>query len=123
MNFNNLTVLEIEGMHVSEDAADMITLADYINGVHEPFHDTKLECVEAWATDNKIIDSDLIDSERSLSNRFDALLDELSETQHINWDDTIALSEFFNNWTDELTQDGLLHPEQYNAYCYIGNKF
>ena len=35
-------------------------------------------------------------------------------------DDTVAFDEAFNDWTDALCKDGVIHPEQYSQYCYTG---
>ena len=60
-----------------------------------------------------------IDSELSLSELFDEtvaphVIDQYGE------DDTVAMSEEFNNWSDVLCKDGEIHPEQYAQYDYIG---
>lgn len=60
-----------------------------------------------------------ISSEEELSERFDrdvapAVVAEYGE------DDTVAINEAFNNWTDALCKDGEIHLEQYNNYCYVG---
>lgn len=73
-----------------------------------------LELVELFAEDN-----DLIASEEELSERFDEeilphVIEEYGE------DDQPAINEAFNNWTDSLCKDGLLHETQYNSYCYVG---
>lgn len=73
-----------------------------------------LELVEAFASDNG-----MIDSEQALSDRFD---EEVSKSviEQYGEDDTIAMSETFNDWTDALCKDGEIHPEQYSQYCYVG---
>ena len=34
--------------------------------------------------------------------------------------DTVALNEAFNNWTDTLCKDDVISDEQYNTFCYVG---
>ena len=79
-------------------------------------HVSLLELVESYATENN-----LIDSEGALSEMFDAMVEDMSaETRLKLQDDEPMLSELFNNWTDSLCKDDLLHDEQYNQYFYIG---
>ncbi len=33
---------------------------------------------------------------------------------------TLAMDRAFNDWTDSLCKDGVIHPEQYNNYVYVG---
>lgn len=73
-----------------------------------------LEIVEAFATDNG-----LIDSEESLSERFDAEIVE-SVIEQYSADDQDAIDQAFNDWTDGLCKDGEIHQEQYNNYTYVG---
>lgn len=61
----------------------------------------------------------LIASEEDLSERFDSEIAPHVIEQY-GEDDSVAMNEEFNNWTDSLTRDGELHPEQYNSYCYVG---
>lgn len=73
-----------------------------------------LELVELYAEDNN-----MIASETELSKRFDdEVLPSVIETY--GEDDSIAIREAFNDWTDALTKDGELHPEQYANYEYVG---
>lgn len=73
-----------------------------------------LEIVEAFAADNGEIAS-----EEELSEMFDR--DILPDViAHYGEDDQPAINEAFNDWTDMLCKDGVLHPEQYNRYCYVG---
>lgn len=73
-----------------------------------------LEMVELYAEENG-----MIASEQELSERFDAEILPMVIEQY-GADDDPAISEAFNDWTDSLTKDGELHPEQYNQYCYVG---
>ena len=72
-----------------------------------------IELVEAYAADNG-----LIDSEETLSEAFDSMLEECFPD--FDKDDEVAINEDFNNWSDSLCKDGLIHEEQYRQYCYIG---
>ncbi len=74
-----------------------------------------LEMVELYAADNS-----LIESEDMLSERFDEEIAPMVIEQY-GEDDEPAMSEAFNNWSDMLCQDGDIHPEQYNQYCYTGD--
>lgn len=76
-------------------------------------HISLLELVESYATENN-----LIDSEEMLSERFDQMLAECAPNFPL--DDEPALSEAFNNWSDSLCKDGEIHDEQYNQYSYVG---
>jgi hypothetical protein len=76
-------------------------------------HVSLLELVECYATENR-----LIDSEEMLSERFDQMIEVFAPNFPL--DDEPALSEEFNNWTDSLCKDGELHDEQYNQYGYVG---
>ena len=60
-----------------------------------------------------------IASESELSEKFDsevvqAVIDQYGE------DDQVAIDTAFNDWTDSLCKHGVIHPEQYNQYCYVG---
>ena len=59
-----------------------------------------------------------ISSEEELSERFDDMLAECYPD--FPTDDEPAITEFFNNWTDSLCQEGEIHPEQYSKYEYVG---
>lgn len=76
---------------------------------------TVLELAEAFAEENGGIAS--VDE---LSERFDAEIAP-SVIEQYGEDDTVAMSEAFNNWSDALCKDGDLHQSQYNDYCYIGD--
>ena len=73
-----------------------------------------IEIIEEFASDNN-----WIASEEELSERFDQ---EIASTVIAQYgeDDTVAMNEAFNNWTDSLCKEGEIHPEQYNNYCYVG---
>ena len=61
----------------------------------------------------------LISSEKELSEMFDEEVAP-SVIEQYGEDDTIAMDEAFNNWTDALCEEGELHEEQYNSYTYVG---
>ena len=73
-----------------------------------------IDLVELYAEDNG-----QIASEAELSKRFD---EEVlpSVVGQYGEDDTVAINEAFNDWTDMLCKDGEIHPEQYDSYCYVG---
>ena len=77
-------------------------------------HVDMLEVVELYADDNN-----MIASEDALSKLFD---EEVlpSVVEQYGEDDTIAIREAFNDWTDMLCKDGEIHSEQYDAYTYVG---
>lgn len=76
--------------------------------------DVELEHVEYFAKLSR-----LIASEQRLSDLFDEnVLPYILETY--GEDDTVAISEAFNNWSDSLCKDGEIHPLQYSEYCYVG---
>lgn len=77
-------------------------------------HVDLLELVECYAEENS-----LISSEEELSDRFDSEMLPLIIEQYSE-DDTPAINEGFNNWTDSLCKDGELHDTQYSSYCYVG---
>lgn len=60
-----------------------------------------------------------IDSEEALSELFDQEIAPLVIAQY-GEDDEPAMSEAFNDWTDSLCKDGVIHPIQYDQYCYVG---
>jgi hypothetical protein len=73
-----------------------------------------LDMVELYAEDNG-----WIASEDELSKRFDEeVLPGVIE--HYSEDDSVAINEAFNDWTDMLCKDGEIHDEQYDKYCYVG---
>ena len=78
-----------------------------------------LELVESYAEDQKLYHKDdtFIASESDLSERYDEEFEDFVTEHH---DDAPALCEHFNNWTDILCKDGVLHPAQYDAYIYVG---
>lgn len=73
-----------------------------------------LEIIEEYAGINGGIDS-----EDMLSEYFDDQIAPLVIEQY-GEDDEPAMSEAFNNWSDSLCKDGVLHELQYNQYCYTG---
>lgn len=78
-----------------------------------------LDMVELYASE-----MGYISSEDELSERFDndiapQILEQFG-TKGEEFEDTVMMSEEFNNWTDSLTKNGEIHPEQYNQYCYTG---
>jgi hypothetical protein len=75
-----------------------------------------LEAVELWAENQY---PPLISSEGELSEKFDEEIAPLVIEQY-GEDDQPAINEAFNNWTDSLCKEGLLHDEQYDKYCYVG---
>lgn len=75
---------------------------------------SELELAEYYAENEN-----LIASEEELSERFDSDILPLVIEQY-GEDDTIAISQAFNDWSDSLCKDGELHPSQYNQYCYVG---
>jgi hypothetical protein len=76
--------------------------------------ETLLEMVELYAADNG-----LISDEDELSELFDEDIAP-SVIEQYGEDDEPAMSEAFNNWSDALCKDGVIHPAQYAAYCYTG---
>lgn len=58
--------------------------------------------------------------EHSTSEQFDMFLEDIEYFKTYSHDDEVALSETFNNWMDSLCEDGYLHNEQVNNYCYVG---
>tara|TARA_B100001093_G_C26071172_1_gene694574 strand:- start:219 stop:473 length:255 start_codon:yes stop_codon:yes gene_type:complete len=76
-------------------------------------NETFLEIIELYA-----IEAGLISSEDELSEQFDQYIDDCFPDFPV--DDEPALNEAFNNWTDSLCKDGIIHPEQYNQYDYTG---
>ena len=75
-----------------------------------------LEMVELYA--NEV---GAIASEEELSERFDEDILPWVINQY-GEDAQPAINESFNNWSDALCEDGELHPEQYNKYCYVGKR-
>ena len=73
-----------------------------------------LEMVELYAEE-----CGLIDSEDMLSERFDEEIAPLIIEQY-GVDDEPAMSEGFNDWSDGLCKDGIIHSEQYDQYYYVG---
>jgi hypothetical protein len=76
-----------------------------------------LELVECYAESEVLCGNVVICDEAELSKRFD---DEFEEFLAEHRDDEPMINETFNNWTDGLCKDGLLHPEQYDKYGYVG---
>jgi len=79
------------------------------------YHDeTLLEMVEMYAEE-----VGNIASEEELSKLFDdeVVADIIAA---VGDDDTDAINEGFNNWTDALCKDRVIHPQQYNSYDYVG---
>ena len=73
-----------------------------------------LEVVEFYADDNGGIAS-----EQALSELFDSEIAPLVIEQY-GENDSPAMSEAFNNWSDGLCKEGIIHPEQFANYCYVG---
>lgn len=74
-----------------------------------------LEMVEAYAEQEGL----LIDSEEALSEKFDNEIAPMVVEQY-GEDDTDAMNQAFNDWSDGLCKDDEIHPEQYNRYGYVG---
>ena len=77
-------------------------------------YDTLLSIVEELANYEGVIAS-----EEELSKSFDKNIAEHVIAEY-GEDDTIAINEEFSNYADSLVKDGLLHPEQYRHYEYVG---
>jgi len=84
--------------------------------------ETLLEVVEMYAEENSHLG--YIASEEELSDRFDAMIEEMGveykicpKSRKYDWG---VISEDFNAWKDNLCRDGEIHPEQCDAYCYVG---
>ena len=77
-------------------------------------HMTTLELAEYFAADNG-----LYTDESELSETFDQEIAPAIIARY-GADDEPAMNEGFNNWTDSLCTDGILHESQYNEYCYVG---
>jgi hypothetical protein len=73
-----------------------------------------LELVESWAEDWHCISS-----EEELSELFDSEIAPMVIAQY-GENDEPAINEAFNDWTDGLCSDGVIHEEQYSSYCYVG---
>lgn len=73
-----------------------------------------LEMVELFAEENG-----WISSEEELSVRFDDEIAPLVIEQY-GENDTVAMNQAFNDWSDMLCKDGEIHEEQYNTYSYVG---
>lgn len=73
-----------------------------------------IDLVEAYAADNGAIAD-----ESELSALFDEEIAPLVVEKY-GESDTCAMDEAFNDWTDGLCKDGVIHPEQYNTYTYVG---
>lgn len=76
----------------------------------------RLELVESFARKSRK-DSWLIRSEKHLSEKFD---EEWADFIQFNIDDPVMLRACFDNYTLMLNWLGILHPEQYNSYSYVG---
>jgi len=74
-----------------------------------------LEMVELYADE-----MGYIASEDEPSKQFDNEIAPMIIEQY-GIDDIPAMSEGFNNWTDSLCKDGVIHSEQYSKYCYAGD--
>ena len=94
----------------------------------EDLRDRCLEAIEATIEENlgklEIIEEfaeyhGLISSESELSERFDDENEEILIPLAAK-NDSVAISEFFNNWTDSMCKGGEIHGEQYDEYCYVG---
>lgn len=78
------------------------------------YNENLLEMVEMYAEEKG-----LISNEEELSKLFD---DDIVDDVIVDYgnDDIIAINVAFNNQSDSLCKDGIIHPVQYNAYCYVG---
>ena len=74
----------------------------------------ELEAIEEFAEYHG-----LIESESELSERFDDEHEDWLEKMN-NKGDQVAIDTYFNDWTDGLCKDGLIHETQYSNYCYVG---
>lgn len=79
-----------------------------------------LDIVELYASE-----MGYISSEEELSEQFDTnIMPSILEAHGqpgVDFTDEAMISEEFNNWTDGLCKEGVIHPEQYNQYCYVGD--
>jgi len=86
----------------------------YFDYAEDEVFSTELEALEKHA---KYFPSEVTyPSEKSLSYAFDEIIDEFG----LNTDDSVMINEEFNNWTDGLCKDSVLHSCQYDSYCYVG---
>jgi len=78
-----------------------------------------LEMVELYAAE-----AGLICCEDELSERFDdEVMPSILEAHGkpgVEFADQDMVDQAFNDWSDSLCKEGEIHPEQYNAYCYVG---
>ena len=119
---SSTTMREIEthlrqgDVYLMDDHLENITAEEFMNGdagIYAEYYDSELECAEAYASDEN-----LIESEHALSERFDDMLAECCP--NFDTDDESAISEAFSNYKDSLETDGELHRCQVNEYCYVG---
>lgn len=78
-------------------------------------YDTLLSIVEELASYEGAISSG-----EELSESFDNVVVDHVISEY-GEDDIIAINEAFSNYADSLVKEGLLHPEQYDNYEYVGN--
>ena len=81
-------------------------------------NESLIEMVELYAEEMA-----LIASEYELSELFDSDIMPLlieSQGQSVT-DDEVMINEEFSSFADGLCKEGVIHPEQYRNYCYIGN--
>lgn len=77
-------------------------------------YDTILEIVEELATYEG-----WVSSEEELSKKFDEEVAPLVIEQY-GENDSDAMNQSFNDWSDSLCKDGEIHEAQYNEYTYVG---
>ena len=121
MSFDTIEILSVytaDGteLFITDDEANDEPTSVILKDPTEYAYDTKLEAVESYAEAY-----DEIASEAELSERFDDMVDEVSERHHNHLEDGPAMAEWFNRWTDSLTKSGELHPIQYDEYTYVGS--
>ncbi len=92
---------------------DSTEMTRYEAELNDPDHyDTWTSIVEAWGQEHG-----LIHSEQQLSDKFDEMV---QTQQEIDVSDAPLMQELFLDWTLGLTDEGLLHVDQFCDYEYVG---
>jgi hypothetical protein len=74
----------------------------------------ELEMIEQYAESEG-----WVSSEQQLSDYFDEEVAPYVVEQYGS-DEQCAIDQAFNDWSDGLCKDGMIHEKQYNEYCYVG---
>lgn len=78
-----------------------------------------LQMVELYAAEVGLISSE-DEATEQFDNEIAPAIIEAHGVKGEAFTDSVMMNEAFSEWLDMMTKDGVIHPEQYQHYCYTG---